>query len=139
MAEAQQKFFPARDEDAAELRLGPEFDPKQATALMICEAHALLQTKLQRGEVSDDVQSVFRKTLAYTERFDRVRERENIHAIRERLDRQEGLHPFERAQIVNLLPENAEEAKSIIPSLQKKMNEDVLNHLLQDLASFTQG
>uniref|UniRef100_A0A7S3EJM0 RNA polymerase Rpb4/RPC9 core domain-containing protein n=1 Tax=Rhodosorus marinus TaxID=101924 RepID=A0A7S3EJM0_9RHOD len=128
----------AKEEDAGELRLGKEFDPKVATALMICEAHALLQEKLQKGDVSDDMDSVFRRSLAYTENFDRVRELENTQAIRERLDRQRELHPYERAQLVNLLPDTAEEAKSIIPSLQDKVNEDQLNHLLQDLASFTQ-
>lgn len=144
--------FTAKDEDAKDLHLGPEFEPKVATALMICEAHTLLEAKLQKGDVSDDVQrcenaiyhirnafrpslpnsvytsgklqpsphpfpsivwesistpnSIFRKTLAYTERFSRVREVENTQAIRERLDRQPGLHPFEKAQLVNLLPGN---------------------------------
>ncbi len=43
------------------------------------------------------------------------------------------LHKFEVAQIANLCPENAEEAKSLIPSLENKMDDDEMEEMLKDL------
>ena len=43
------------------------------------------------------------------------------------------LHKFEVSQLVNLCPENAEEAKALIPSLEHKLDEDELESLLREL------
>ena len=43
------------------------------------------------------------------------------------------LHKFEIAQLINLCPENAEEAKALIPSLESKIDDEELDNLLRDL------
>lgn len=43
------------------------------------------------------------------------------------------LHKFEVAQIANLCPEGAEEAKTLVPSLENKMEDVELDELLKDL------
>lgn len=43
------------------------------------------------------------------------------------------MHRFEIAQLGNLCPENAEEAKGLIPSLENKLDDDEVEDLLKDL------
>jgi DNA-directed RNA polymerase II subunit RPB4 len=42
-------------------------------------------------------------------------------------------HRFELVQLANLCPENAEEAKSLIPTLENKIDEQELEDLLKEL------
>ena len=46
---------------------------------------------------------------------------------------QKKLHKFELAALANLCPETAEEAKSLIPSLEGRFDEEELNSLLDDI------
>jgi len=46
---------------------------------------------------------------------------------------QKKLHKFELAALANLCPESAEEAKSLIPSLEGRFDEEELNSLLDDI------
>lgn len=46
-----------------------------------------------------------------------------------------GLEEFEMAQLVNLSPETTEEAKTLIPSLNGKKEDEELQRLLDDLTS----
>jgi DNA-directed RNA polymerase subunit F len=46
------------------------------------------------------------------------------------------LEEFEIAALSNLCPETAEEAKSLIPSLAKRFDDEELQSVLNDLASF---
>ena len=57
---------------------------------------------------------------------------ENIAAVRSLLT-QKKIHKFELAALANLCPETAEEAKSLIPSLEGRFDEDELNGLLDDI------
>lgn len=47
----------------------------------------------------------------------------------------EGLAEFEMVQMGNLSPETADEARTLVPSLQGKKDEDGLQRLVDDLAS----
>lgn len=135
-----------RDEDAAVLRLGvmgrPNVEP-----LMIAEAAALLakreadHQKLGHTYSLDVVNGLFRPAMNYCTRFDRIQNKTAVLAVRESFDArasQLGLHPFEVAQLVNLMPADAEEAKAIIPSLREedKIANDKLNELLMELTTF---
>ena len=51
-----------------------------------------------------------------------------------RLIEDEGMAEFEMAQLGNLCPETSDEAKTIIPSLNGKKDDDDLQRLLDDLA-----
>ena len=46
----------------------------------------------------------------------------------------EGMAEFEMAQLGNLCPDTADEAKTLIPSLNGKKEDDDLQRLLDDLA-----
>jgi DNA-directed RNA polymerase II subunit RPB4 len=43
------------------------------------------------------------------------------------------LHPFEVAQLINLEPESAEEAKFLIPSLNRIQDEGEIQDMLEDV------
>ncbi|KAI0989993.1 hypothetical protein GJ496_006218 [Pomphorhynchus laevis] len=84
-------------------------------------------------------------TLAYCERFSTFRNSETILEVREALSIAGGgsnstlnngfvrLHQFETAALANLCPESAEEAKTLIPSLTGKIDDDQLQRLLDDI------
>lgn len=46
-----------------------------------------------------------------------------------------GLEEFEMAQLANLSPETTEEAKTLIPSLNGKKEDEELQRLLDDLTA----
>ena len=56
-------------------------------------------------------------------------------AVREMLQTK-NLHKFEAASLANLCPDNYEEAKALIPSLEDKFDDEELNELLEDLKTF---
>lgn len=45
------------------------------------------------------------------------------------------LAEFEMAQLGNLCPESAEEARALIPSLNGKLDDDVLQKILEDMST----
>ena len=72
-----------QDEDAAELCFPKEFE--NAETLLISEVHMLLEHRKQQNEQAEDEQElseVFMKTLNYTQRFAKFRNRETIASIR---------------------------------------------------------
>lgn len=71
------------------------------------------------------------KTYTYTQRFSAFKNRDTIASVRNMLQTR-GLHQYELASLANLLPEFAEEAKSLIPSLDRFSNEElqVGSHLI---------
>ena len=72
-----------QDEDAAELSFPKEFE--NAETLLISEVHMLLEHRKQQNEQAEDEQElseVFMKTLNYTQRFAKFRNRETIASIR---------------------------------------------------------
>ena len=107
---------------------------------MISEVHMLLDHRKLQNESAEDEQElseVFMKTLNYTQRFSKFKNRETIAAIRRLVETvfffsysfwivnyllvlfsllmQKKLHKFELAVLANLCPESPEEAKSLIP------------------------
>ncbi|CAL1298415.1 unnamed protein product [Larinioides sclopetarius] len=72
------------------------------------------------------------KTLNYCQRFSRFRNRETISAVRSLLT-QKKVHKFELAQLANLCPETPEEAKTLIPSLEGRFEDEELRQILDDI------
>ncbi|KAG7242919.1 hypothetical protein INR49_017730, partial [Caranx melampygus] len=104
------------EEDASQLLFPKEFE--SAETLLNSEVHMLLEHRKQQNESAEDEQElseVFMKTLNYTARFSRFKNRETITAVRSLL-LQKKLHKFELASLANLCPEAAEEAKALIPA-----------------------
>ena len=90
---------------------------ENAETLLISEVHMLLEHRKQQNEQAEDEQElseVFMKTLNYTQRFAKFRNRETIASIRSLLMSKK-LHKFELAALANLCPESPEEARSLIP------------------------
>ncbi|ESO11229.1 hypothetical protein HELRODRAFT_91608 [Helobdella robusta] len=123
----------AEREDAAELIFPKEFE--NAETLLISEVQMLLDHRKTQNENAEDEQElshVFMKTLTYTERFSKFRNRETIAAVRSLL-MQNKFHKFELATLANLCPESADEAKSYIPSLEGRFEDDELQQILDDI------
>ncbi|KAK8756231.1 hypothetical protein V5799_001063 [Amblyomma americanum] len=72
------------------------------------------------------------KTLGYCQRFSRFKNRETISAVRQLLA-QKKLHRFELAQLANLCPDNPEEARALVPSLEGRFEDDQLRQILDDI------
>ncbi|XP_003386979.1 PREDICTED: DNA-directed RNA polymerase II subunit RPB4-like [Amphimedon queenslandica] len=120
-------------EDATELRFGKDFDT--ADALLVSEVKMLLEHRKAQHESQDDDQDlseVFTKTLDYCQTFSKYNSRETISAIRGALQKHK-LHKFEVACLANLAPADADEAKTLLPSLQGRFDDLELNELLDDI------
>ena len=123
------------EEDAAELKFPPEFE--EAEALLSSEVYLLLEHRRAQSEQSDELaemSQVFLKTLAYTQRLAHFKNRETIRALRQLLS-SKPLHKFELAQLGNLCPDTAEEAKGLLPSLHNKLDDGELDEILKDMHS----
>ena len=125
----------AVEEDAAELQFPKEFELGDTKTLLISEVNILLEHRKQQNESQEEEQEfseVFMKTLNYAQRFSKFNNMENIAAVRSLLTIKK-IHKFELAALANLCPESAEEAKSLIPSLEGRFDEEELNSLLDDI------
>jgi DNA-directed RNA polymerase II subunit RPB4 len=137
---AAAKLFSVRDEDASVLELGPEFVPEKAQPLFLSEASYLLERKVEQHQSASfqgDINPVLKKAFEYAERFDAFRSGDMAMTVRDYLSKVEpALHPFEIAQLATLVPEDADEAKVIIPSLRDKFDDDKLQEVVSGLCRF---
>ncbi|CUM66884.1 uncharacterized protein PRCAT00004568001 [Priceomyces carsonii] len=165
------------EENAALLKLGPEFQTTQITnsgeeeqliALNLSEARLLIRAALKerrnkntRGDefnIEDDenekedeisnidlagpnANEIMHKTLNYLSTFARFKNSSATETVEKLLTdfsnlANEPLHPFEVAQLGNLECEDAEEAKSLIPSLSRKVSDVQLQALLTELRKY---
>ncbi|KAI3384115.1 hypothetical protein SNEBB_001919 [Seison nebaliae] len=119
------------DEDASELRFPEEF--KDVETLFIAEVRALLSKRLENNYdfaiETEDMPEVFKKTKQYCDQFTTYKDPDTIQAIRQMLEQQH-LHKFEVAQFANLLPNTAQEAKTLIPSIESRFTDEVLQDLI---------
>ncbi|EGG04256.1 uncharacterized protein MELLADRAFT_89474 [Melampsora larici-populina 98AG31] len=115
-----------QEEDASQLKLGPEFDA--AGCLSISEVKLLLE---QRDKPADT--AVYKKTQEFVNQFARFSTTDSAQAARQILSKDQTLKPFELAQLASLCPEEAEEAKSLIPSLAAK-DDDALQAILNEIS-----
>lgn len=84
---------------------------------------------------------IVHKTLNYLTTFSRFRNPSSTETVEKLLNdfgehSGEPLHPFELAQLGNLECEDAEEAKSLIPSLTNKVSDVQLKTLLTELRKY---
>nr|CAB3265017.1 DNA-directed RNA polymerase II subunit RPB4-like [Phallusia mammillata] len=122
-----------QEEDSSQLQFPKEFE--NAETLLNSEVHMLLEHRKTQNESAEDDQElseVFMKTLNYTQRFSRFKNRETIASVRTLLI-QKRLHKFELASLANLCPESAEEAKALVPSLEGRFEDDELQQVLDDI------
>jgi DNA-directed RNA polymerase II subunit RPB4 len=163
------------EENAATLKLGPEFQLKQITndgteeqliALNLSEARLLIRAALkdrktkgvnghqfdlndEEDEKEDEMSNrqlagdneIMHKTLNYLSNFTRFKNTSASDTVDKLLNdfssmASEPLHPFELAQLGTLECEDAEEAKSLIPSLANKVSDVQLQSLLTELRKY---
>lgn len=165
------------EENAALLKLGPEFqitqitnsgDTEQLIALNLAEARLLIRAALkerknkgENKEFGDDEDEenqredeianielagpnsneIVHKTLNYLSTFSRFKNASSTETVEKLLNdfssqASEPLHPFELAQLGNLECEDAEEARSLIPSLGSKVTDTQLKTLLTELRKY---
>ncbi|XP_033212774.1 DNA-directed RNA polymerase II subunit Rpb4-like isoform X3 [Belonocnema kinseyi] len=108
---------------------------ENAETLLISEVHMLLEHRKAQNESAEEEQEfseVFMKTLTYTNRFRKFKNKETISAVRSLL-MQKKLHKFELASLANLCPETPEEAKALIPSLEGRLEDEELRTILDDI------
>ncbi|KAI8852319.1 RNA polymerase II [Chytridium lagenaria] len=118
----------AEDEDAAEMRLGDEFQDVQC--LLISEVRVLLEVAKERNrsEGRESTSDVMQKTMDYCERFSRFNNKQTIKEMRH----------LKMAQLANLCCETVDEAKALIPSLAKRfdsLNDKELQDLLDQMSN----
>merc|ERR1712147_391099 len=103
--------------------------------LMNSEVRMLLEHRQKKdGQEDVELSEVFQKTLDYCKRFSKFKNHETIVNVRTML-MQKRLHKFELAALANLCPEEAEEAKALIPSLDGRFPDDELQQILDDMAT----
>ncbi|XP_043507377.1 transcriptional adapter 2-alpha-like isoform X2 [Frieseomelitta varia] len=115
------------------MQLLGEFE--NAETLLISEVSMLLEHRKAQNESAEEEQEfseVFMKSLTYTNRFRRFKNKETIAAVRNLL-MQKKLHKFELASLANLCPETPEEAKALIPSLEGRLEDEELRTILDDI------
>jgi len=128
---------PQEEEDAAELKLGSDFN--EAQCLLNSEVAILLETSQQAHEADDseaELSQVFIKTLNYVKTFSRYKNKTAVKEVRSLLTKK-NLEEFEISSLANLCPDTAEEAKSLIPSLSTKFTDDELEQTLADLRNYS--
>lgn len=126
----------ADEENAAELKLGAEF--QNELCLAVDEVKILLErakeeAQAQTGPVRRTFGTNFHKAFTYVENRSKFEDTESIQEMRRILRDESGLELFEQAQIANLLPDRAEEAKALIPSIGSRIDDDRLQALLDSL------
>ena len=79
---------------------------------------------------------VLTKTKDYLDIFARFKKRENVSAVEKLLQGFPALEPFEKSQLGTLCCESSDEAKTLIPSLGDKANDEELQELLEEITRF---
>ncbi|KAK2741748.1 RNA polymerase B [Myotisia sp. PD_48] len=120
-------------EATSHLKLG-EF--QNVPTLSLSEARLVINKVLdlrRKGDNKFEERETLLKTQDYLEVFARFKEKENIEAVERLLSAHTELEFFERSQLGSLCCDNAEEAKSLIPSIGNKISDGDLQELLDEL------
>merc|ERR1712192_263617 len=99
---------------------GEDFaESSEPRCLLNAEVALILEHKLQTQEEQGlQPKAVFLKAHEYVNRVKQFGDKESTTRVRQDLEKLKGLQDFEIAQLGNLCPDDAEEAKTLIPSLQ---------------------
>lgn len=129
-----------------------EFDEiwKNAQCLNICEVEQLLKTPYLQGEASGISKAHLESAFKHARRFAKLKDTQALHELRTALEDWEApsgassggagsrLASFEQSQLVNLLPNDAEEAITLIPSLSRFSAIDI-SAVLDTIGSYVKG
>jgi DNA-directed RNA polymerase II subunit RPB4 len=124
---------PGNEEASTILNLG-EF--QEVDTLTLSEASLVINAlvaKRRNDRKNVNETEMLSQTLNYLDAFARFTQKENVEAVERLLSAYKQLAKFERAQLGTLCCETAEEAKTLIPSLQDKISDDSLQELLDEI------
>ncbi|KJE89763.1 hypothetical protein CAOG_001191 [Capsaspora owczarzaki ATCC 30864] len=121
------------EESAADLRLTEKFEKANclfpAEVKLILEdrknAHTNPESELSRIPITNTLE----KTLAYVQAFPQYKNTETAREVRNKLERFEKFRQFEIAALASLCPEQAEEAKALVPRQVLILYEELQNVL----------
>ncbi|KAF4469642.1 DNA-directed RNA polymerase II subunit RPB4 [Fusarium albosuccineum] len=125
---------PGNEEASAVLNLG-EF--QDVDTLTLSEAALVLNAlvaKRRNDRKNVNETEMLNQTLGYLDHFARFTQKENVEAVERLLSAHKNLAKFERAQLGSLCCENADEAKTLIPSLADKIKDEDLQDLLDEIS-----
>ena len=132
-------------QDSGRLELDPIW--KNAQCLNICEVEQLLKTPFLQGEAAGSTKPHLEMAFKHARRFSKLRDSQALQELRMALEDWEApsstgtnqidarLAAFEQAQLVNLMPSDADEAIALIPSMIRFSPIDVAS-VLDVLNSF---
>jgi DNA-directed RNA polymerase II subunit RPB4 len=118
-------------------KLGTDFE--HANVLSISEvAHLMKKIKEEEPESRVFHQVQFEKIYQYVDKFNSFKDFDVTFQVRKLLDSYEfpGQQRFDNLEIAllsNLCPENAEQARALIPSLHRLGNDEMLNKVCDEL------
>ncbi|QIW96958.1 hypothetical protein AMS68_002476 [Peltaster fructicola] len=142
---------PTGDEEASyRLKLG---EMEESQSLSVAEANVLLhyidEQRKRDGTMANN-KDVFVKARDYVSLFARFKDHKTVEQIERETRLTQGIHHFERAQlgmtdedicgrlltgmIATLCCDTAEEARTLIPSLENKISDDDLQALLDNIS-----
>ncbi|KAK3191559.1 hypothetical protein K4F52_002374 [Lecanicillium sp. MT-2017a] len=125
---------PGNEEASASLNLG-EF--QNVDTLTLSETALVLNAlvaKRRNDRKNVNETEMLNQTLNYLDHFSRFTQKENVEAVERLLSAHKDLAKFERAQLGSLCCESADEAKTLIPSLQDKIKDEDLQDLLDEIS-----
>lgn len=128
------------EELGAEPKLG---DFENDHALSVSEARAVItavhasrkktgNNPLGGERIHNDSQTI-QQFVDYLDAFSRYKQTENLHALAGLIDSQVDLSSVEKALLGSLCCDTADEAKTLIPSLANKLNDDDLQSMLDEM------
>merc|ERR1712227_625480 len=91
-----------------------------ARCVSLPELRIILGNRLQRDVMrTNHARQLMEKSLEYACHFSKITNKQTLIQLREELDRRVEMQDFEVALLLNLHPRTVDEAKTVIPSLQR--------------------
>ncbi len=122
------------DIDVALLQFGEDFDKKEVEFLTMSEVKAILKEKDEKmmEENPEGRKEVFEKALLHVDKLAPDVSAESAKEMKQLLINQ-GYHPYEAVQMINLDLDDAEEARSLIPTLKGISDENEITRSLEEM------
>jgi len=103
-------------------------------ALSLSEVERLCAENTKSFKEKNPAQEAFEKSLKYASKFKKINSYETSELCRNMLQ-QRGLSARETGMMLNLMPYNAEEAKSLIPTLER-FEDDLVEESIKSLVQY---
>jgi len=131
---------PAGEEDAgAKLSLGAWQDVEPLTLSETKLVLDAIMAKRRDSRKDPNETEVLSLTRDYLDNFARFKGKDNVEAVERLLTSHKELAKYERAQLGSLCCDNADEAKTLIPSLADKISDEALDEICAEIGKLMDG